>query len=269
MASEDEAFSGSIPRAYAEHLVPLLFEPYAADLAARLGARRPARVLEVAAGTGVVTRALARAFDGSASIVATDLNQAMLDEAAAAGTPQGVQWRQADAAALPFGDGSFDAVVCQFGAMFFPDRGRAFAEARRVLRPGGILLFNVWDRLAENEIAEAVSHAVERIFPDDPPRFLSRTPYGYFDPAEIARDVRAGGFDAPRLETVAARSRAASAHSPAIGYVQGTPLRGEIESRRPGSVEDATRTAAAEIERRFGQGPIDAKIQAHVVFVGR
>ena len=147
----DKAFAGSIPRIYDTHLVPLIFEPYAADLVARLALRPLARVLEIAAGTGVVTRQLASVLAPHVAVVATDLNQAMLDEAAARGTSRPVEWRQADAMQLPFPDGSFDAVVCQFGVMFFPDKPKALSEARRVLKPGGVFLFNVWDRIEENE----------------------------------------------------------------------------------------------------------------------
>src|SRR5256885_14920391 len=152
----DIIFTGSIPKLYETYSVPMIFEPYAADLVGRLASRSLARVLEIAAGTGVVTRALASALPESVAIVATDLNQAMLDQAAAVGTKRAVKWQQADAMQLPFGDATFDAVVCQFGVMFFPDKARAFAEARRVLRPGGVFLFNVWDRIAENEFADPV-----------------------------------------------------------------------------------------------------------------
>lgn len=227
--ASDKVFSGSIPKLYETHLVPLIFEPYAADLANRLAARPVTRVLEIAAGTGVVTRAMASALPASVSIVATDLNQAMLDHAAMVGTGRPVDWRQADALRLPFADGTFDAVVCQFGSMFFPDKPKAFSEARRVLKPGGAFVFNVWDRIEENEFADTVTAALEPLFPDDPPRFLARTPHGYFDPRAIAGDLAAGGFAAPpRFATLAARSRAESPRIPAIAYVQGTPLRNEI-----------------------------------------
>src|SRR5262249_8372511 len=142
----DKVFAGSIPEFYDTYMVPVFFEPYAADLAARLAGRPLARVLETAAGTGVVTRALATTLPESVSIVATDLNQPMLDYASARGTTRAVEWRQADAMDLPFPNGTFDAVVCQFGVMFLPDKARAYAEARRVLRPGGVFLFNVSDR---------------------------------------------------------------------------------------------------------------------------
>ncbi|HYG53824.1 MAG TPA: class I SAM-dependent methyltransferase, partial [Burkholderiales bacterium] len=222
----DTVFTGSIPKFYDTHMVPLIFEPYAADLVSRLQSRSLARVLEVAAGTGVVTRAMSAALPESVSIVATDLNQAMIDHAAAVGTRRAVEWRQADAMKLPFADASFDAVLCQFGVMFFPDKAAAFAEARRVLRPGGAYVFNAWDRIEENEFADVVTNALATVFPSDPPRFLARTPHGYHDVRLIARDLAAGGFRAsPRIDTVAARSRAESPRIPAVAYCQGTPLR--------------------------------------------
>ena len=164
----DKVFAGSIPKLYESHLVPLIFEPYAIDLAKRLASRSPARVLEIAAGTGVVTRQLASVLAPGTAIVATDLNQPMLDLAAALGTARPVEWRQADAMQLPFEDGAFDAVVCQFGVMFFPDKAKAFAEAKRVLRPGGVYLFNVWDRIEENEFADIVTKSLAALFPERP-----------------------------------------------------------------------------------------------------
>ena len=267
MSAIDKVFAGSIPEIYERHLVPLIFEPYAEDLAARLRSRRVSRVLELAAGTGVVTRALARELPRECEIVATDLNQAMLDQAAAIGTARAVEWRQADAMQIPFANASFDALVCQFGVMFFPERPKAFAEMRRVLKPGGVLLFNTWDRIEDNEFADVVTQALARLFPSDPPRFKARTPHGYHDTDAIRRDVAAGGFAAARIDTIAARSRADSPRIPAIAYCQGTPLRTEIEARGAGRLAEATESAVAEIARRFGSGNVDGKIQAHVVTV--
>jgi len=270
----DKTFAGSIPKFYEEYLVPLIFEPYAGDLASRLASRQStrklSRVLEIAAGTGVVTRHLASKLPADVSIVATDLNQPMLDTAADMGTSRPVEWRPADAMQLPFEGGEFDAVVCQFGVMFFPDKAKAFSEARRVLRPGGVLLFNVWDRIEENEFADAVTTALESPFPDDPPRFLARTPHGYHDVAAVTRDLRGGGFaSAPQVDTVAARSKAASPRIPALAYCQGTPLRSEIEARDKTRLDEATEVAAAAVARRFGSGAVDSKIQAHVVAIER
>jgi SAM-dependent methyltransferase len=225
-------------------------------------------VLELAAGTGVVTRQLAARLPAGASIVATDLNQPMIDRAARVGTARPVFWRQADALQLPFDDASFDAVVCQFGVMFFPDKVRAFAEARRVLRPGGVFLFNVWDRIEENDFSVAVTDALAQIFPENPPRFMARVPHGYHDRATISRDLSQAGFAAPpAIETVTARSRAASSQIPAIAYCQGTPLRSEIEARGASRLAEATSVATDALTRRFGSGAVDGKIQALVVTV--
>jgi SAM-dependent methyltransferase len=266
----DKAFTGSIPQMYERYLVPLIFEPYARDLAARVASKSCTRILEIAAGTGVVTRAMASALPGTVAIVATDLNQPMLDYAASLKIERPVQWRQADAMKLPFDDASFDAVVCQFGAMFFPDKSKAFAEARRVLRPGGTFFFNVWDRIEENEIADTVTQALQTVFPEDPPRFLARTPHGYYERSAIERDLTAGGFsEAPDFSTVAARSRADTYRTAAVAYCEGTPLRSEIETRDASQLARATDVAAEAVAKRFGRGAVDAKIQAHIVCVRR
>ena len=265
-ARADSVFAGSVPELYDSLMVPLIFEPYAADLARRVAALAPARVLETAAGTGVVTRAMSRLLPAPAELVATDLNQPMLDRAAVIGTKNKVQWQRADAMQLPFDDASFDVVVCQFGAMFFPDKAHAYAEARRVLKRGGTLLFNAWDRIEENEFADTVTKALAGVFANDPPRFMARTPHGYFDHAAIAADVASAGFgNAPQIETLAARSRAASAQVAAVAYCQGTPLRNEIEARSGASLAEATSACSAAIAARFGAGPVDGKIQANIV----
>jgi SAM-dependent methyltransferase len=267
-ADSDKVFAGAIPALYDSCLVPLIFAPYADDLARRLAARTLSRVLEIAAGTGVVTRALASALPEQVAIVATDLNQAMLDQAATVGTCRPVEWHQADAMQLPFADATFDAVVCQFGAMFFPDKAKAFSEARRVLRPGGVFLFNVWDRIEENEFADTVTSALAALFPDDPPRFLARTPHGYADASVIVRDLAEAGFTRPAgIATLAARSRASSGRVVAVAYCQGTPLRSEIEARDATRLALATDVAAQAIVRRFGPGEVDGKIQARIVSI--
>lgn len=263
----DKVFTGSIPKLYEEYLVPLIFEPYAADLVNRVASRSLVRVLEIAAGTGVVTRKLASVLPENVSIDATDLNQPMLDLASKVGTKRPVEWRQADAMQLPFEDSVFDAVVCQFGVMFFPDKSKAFSETRRVLCSGGVLIFNVWDRIEENEFAHTVSTALESLFPEDPPGFMARTPHGYYDLATIARDLKTGGFSSPpHISTVAARSQATSPRIPAIAYCQGTPLRNEIEARGT-RLSEVTDIAAEAIAQRFGPGPVDGKIQAYIVTI--
>jgi ubiquinone/menaquinone biosynthesis C-methylase UbiE len=266
MAETDKLFAGSIPEIYDRFLVPLIFEPYARDLAERLAKLKPRDVLEIAAGTGVLTRAIASRLDALARIVATDLNQPMLDHAALkqAGDRR-IAWRQADALVLPFEDQRFDVVACQFGVMFFPDRVQGYKEARRVLRPGGHFFFNVWDRLSENEFAHVVTEALATLFPQDPPRFMARTPHGHHDVAKIREELTAAGFASISIETLEERSRASSPRDVAIAYCQGTPLRNEIEARDASRLEDATHEATKALARRFGDGPIEGRIRAHVM----
>jgi ubiquinone/menaquinone biosynthesis C-methylase UbiE len=263
MAESDRTFAGSIPQLYDRYLGPLIFAGYAAETAKRVAAFAPHRVLETAAGTGIVTRAL-RAALPAAGVTATDLNQPMLDHAAAQPGAAGVTWRQADAQRLPFADASFDAAVCQFGAMFFPDKIAAYREARRVLGPGGRFFLSVWDRIEDNEFADVVTSAVGRLFPGDPPRFLARTPHGFHDIGAVREDLAAAGFTNMTAETVTLRSRAASARDAAVAYCEGTPLRNEIEARDPARLTEATEAATRALAARFGDGRIDGKIQAHI-----
>jgi ubiquinone/menaquinone biosynthesis C-methylase UbiE len=266
MSAEDKVFAGSIPEIYDTYLVPLIFESYADDLARRVIAGASAAVLETAAGSGVVTRALAARLAEDARYTVTDLNQPMLDRAAAVQGADGrIAWQQADALALPYDDAVFDAVVCQFGVMFFPDRVKGYAEARRVLKPGGRFIFNSWDRIGVNDFADVVTQAAATVFPGDPPRFLARTPHGYHDVEAIRRDVAAAGFDDISIDTIAETSRAPTPRDPAIAYCQGTPLRNEIEARDASLLEHVTDRAADAIAARFGPGPVAGKIQGHVV----
>ncbi len=265
-AAGDRLFAGNIPELYEQILVPLIFQPYADDLAARLVRLAPRTVLEVAAGTGVVTRAMAAALPGSTSITATDLNRPMIDRAAAIGTSRPVTWQQADVMDLPHADASFDVVVCQFGVMFFPDRVAAYREMRRVLRPGGTLLCNTWDRIEHNEFADTSTQALARLFPDDPPDFMARVPHGYFDEVRIRADLHAAGYaDAARFDALEARSRAATSEIVAIGYCQGTPVRNAIEARDASRLGEATEAAEAAIRERFGATDVDGRIRAFVI----
>ena len=259
-------FAGSVPELYDRLLVPLIFEIYADDLVARLGGLGVSSVLEVAAGSGVVTRAMAAGLPRSVTLTATDLNQPMIDHAVSTGTARPVTWQVADVMELPFEDERFDAVVCQFGVMFFADRPAAFAEVARVLRPGGVFVFSVWDRIEDNEFAAEVTRAVAGLWPQDPPAFLARTPHGYYDEATIQNDVAEGGFSIPAaFDVLEARSRAVSCEIPAVAYCQGTPLRNEIEARDPGRLLEATEVATAAIRDRFGATDLDTKIRGYVI----
>ena len=268
MADTDKVFTGSIPELYDTLMVPLIFEAYAADTAKLVAGFSPGAILETAAGSGVVTRALAPRLATGTRYVVTDLNQPMLDYAASRQAADGrinIEWQQADALKLPFEDASFDVVLCQFGAMFFPDRTAGYAEARRVLRPGGRFVFTVWDRIEDNAFADEVTSAVAEIFPQDPPRFLARTPHGYHDIALIRSDLSRAGFTSIEIETREKTSRSPAARDVATAYCQGTPLRNEIEARDANALQAATDRAAQVIASRHGEGPVAGKIQAHVI----
>ena len=265
MTTNDATFAGSIPALYDRHLGPVLFEPYAADKVRRLARLSEGAILETASGTGIVTQRLASALPAAVRIVATDLNQPMLDHASSKPGMERVEFRQADALKLPSGDGQFDAVVCQFGVMFFPDRVAAYREARRVLKPNGQLVFSVWDSLMRNPLSATVTDAMATHFPHDPPRFLARVPHGYHDAAAIRADLATAGFTTVAIETVALTARAASHRDPAIGFCQGSPMRGEIEARDPDGLQAATDAVADALAARFGTGAIEAPMQALVI----
>lgn len=265
MADTDKVFAGDIPAFYDDYLVPLIFGQYAEDLAARVAVRNPRRVLETAAGSGVVTRALAGKLTAGAQYVVTDLNQPMLDHAKKMQGPDSrIRWQQADALDLPFDEDVYDVVCCQFGVMFFPDRRKGYAEARRVLTPGGAFIFNVWDKIEENEFADAVTKAAGEIFHEDPPVFLARTPHGLHDVDMIRSELVDTGFAYVEFETISGTSVAPTPRDPAIAYCYGTPLRNEIEARDASRLDEVTERAARRIETEFGRGPVSGKIQGHV-----
>jgi SAM-dependent methyltransferase len=249
-----------MPEAYERWLAPAVFHPFAVELAGRVAARRPGRVLELAAGTGVLTRELLAALPG-ADVTATDLNAAMVDFGR--GRAPGATWRQADAMNLPFDAGWFDAVACQFGVMFFPDKPAAFAEARRVLTPEGRLVVNTWAEVARHEFAAGLVAALEERFPDDVPGFLSAVPHGYADVDAVVADLEAAGLDCLAADTVTLDGWAGSIADVAAGFCTGTPLRAEIEVR-----DDLVATTAAVTEAmqaRFGSGPVTGRMTAHVI----
>ena len=264
MSDADRAFVGSIPELYDRYMGPMLFEPFALDLASRFEGFDGA-LLETAAGTGRVTRALAGVVGPRATITATDLNEPMLARAAEIVRAPNITWRQADAQALPFDQDTFDAVVCQFGVMFFPDKVAGFAEAWRVLKPGGRFVFNVWDSLEANDISRIVQEAVAAQFPADPPSFFARTPFGYHDEERIRGALETAGFQTVQIERVALPTQAASAADAAIGLCMGSPLRGEIEARSPDGLQAVVDAAAKALSRAFGSGPIVGNGQALVI----
>jgi len=258
--ADEDVFKHSTPDLYDRYMVPLLFEPFARVVAERVARLEPRTLLETAAGTGVVTAMLAEAIP-DAKLVATDVNPAVVQFATQKRLPANVTVQQANAEELPFDDGSFDAVVCQFGVMFFPDKVRAGSEARRVLTAAGSYLLVTFDRLTENPVPEAADRAVEALFPDDPPRYMERGPFSYTDPARIEADLRAGGFSKVAVDTVTVRTRV-SARDAAAGMVLGSPFRAEIERRDPDGLERAVDAVTEALAPLDGT---EAPVSAHIV----
>jgi SAM-dependent methyltransferase len=268
MATDETVFAGSLVGLYDRVLGPFMFEPFARETARRL-AGCSGEVLEIAAGTGILTRELDRILPAAASIVASDLNPPMLELAASRLASPRVAWRPADALALPFADEAFDAVACQFGVMFYPDPVKGHREARRVLRPGGRYVLAVWDDLASNAVAEIVHRTVAACFPADPPQFLGRTPHGHHDVGKLEDDLAAGGFAAATVERVRLASGRRDAGDLAVGFCQGTPLRHEIEARGAPGLEGVTEAVAKALRARFGDGVFESPIQAHLIVAAR
>lgn len=263
---EDHAqFAGSIPAAYDRYLGPVLFQPYAEDLAGRLQVPKGGSVLELACGTGIVTRELRNRLPATVELIATDLNEPMFEHAAAkfAGR-EAVEWRHADACSLPFGDALFDAVVCQFGIMFVPDKTLAAREARRVLKPGGVFLFNVWDAIEHNALCHIAHEIIAGYFDKDPPTFY-QVPFGYHDRDEIRRALTEAGFQDIRIEVIEKLSGASRAEDTAIGLVQGNPVSVAIAERDPSLLPVITNAIAAALKTRFGEVNLRAPLRAIVV----
>ncbi|MDP3197057.1 class I SAM-dependent methyltransferase [Tabrizicola sp.] len=268
MAHQDSAFTGSIPVNYDRVLGPMLFAPYASDMAKRVVAVGPEAVLETAAGTGIVTLRLADSLPLSTQITATDLNQAMIDFAATKPAPRQITWQACDGTKLPFDDASFDCVVCQFGVMFFPSQLTGFQEAFRVLKPGGHYLFSVWDHIDANPIALAMSDALADRFPDDPPLFLRRTPYGHSDIDVTRQQLAEAGFASVEADIVSFANSCPSPRDAANGQCHGSPVRGEIEARDPNGIAGAAEAMTAFLAERFGPGRIDSTMRA-IIFTAR
>ena len=243
----------------------MLFAEYAADLAALVGPIADGAVLETAAGTGVVTRELREVLPGSSRLTATDLNPEMLD-VAREHVGDGVELLGADATALPFGEGEFDAVVCQFGVMFFPDEAGGYREAARVLKPGGRFVLSVWDDLARNGIPGCLQEVFASLWPEDPPRFL-QTPYRPLEMTKMLRDLQAAGFGEVRIRVLPKACRVASAVEAVETLLQSSPAGVELAQRE--RTEDGREAAVRALAERFAAGdpsrPFAAPMQA-VVF---
>ncbi|EWM11385.1 class I SAM-dependent methyltransferase [Kutzneria sp. 744] len=260
MVEPAASWTGDMPQAYARWLVPAVFQPFAVDLARRASAHAPRRVLELAAGTGVLTRELVVALP-HAEVTATDLNEDMV-QAGRLLVPQAA-WQQTDAMHLPFDDARYDLVACQFGVMFLPDKPAAFAEARRVLTPDGTALVNTWDTLDSHDFQRALVAALVEVFPDDPPTFMGTVPHGYADVDRVVSDLEAGGMRCVAVDSVTLEGHAESVAGLAAGYCTGTPLRAEIQAR--GDLADTTAAVADRMVSMLGEGPVVGRMAAHVV----
>jgi ubiquinone/menaquinone biosynthesis C-methylase UbiE len=264
VTNENTAFVGSIPENYDRYLGPVLFEPYAADLVGRLKVPEQASVLEIACGTGIVTRRLRDRLDLSVRIVATDLNDAMMSYAAQKFRPEDrIEWKQADATELPFADQSFAAAVCQFGLMFVPDKARVMSETYRILKPGGTFLFNVWDAIELNDLAQAAHTIIKKFFPQDPPDFYD-VPFSYHEPEAIKSLLSTAGFREIQLSVVSLPAISPSASDVAHGLIHGNPVITAINERDDSKAPEVVADLAASIAAQFGDSPVRARMQALV-----
>ena len=264
MKDEHAQFSGSIPAAYDRYLGPILFQPYAEDLAARLHVEENGSVLELACGTGILTRVLRTHLPSTVKLTATDLNEPMFRHAAAKfGKGEAVEWLQADACSLPFGDRMFDAVVCQFGIMFVPDKALAAREAHRVLKPGGIFLFNVWDAMERNALVQLAHLTIASFFEKDPPTFY-QVPFSYYDQAEIKRVLAEAGFREIKIDIIPKISAVERVEDAAEGLVHGNPVAVAITERDASLLPVITDAVAKAIQDQFGETNIRAPMRAIV-----
>jgi ubiquinone/menaquinone biosynthesis C-methylase UbiE len=264
MQTDNVAFVGSIPENYDRYLGPMLFEPYASDLVERVNVAEGGSLLEVACGTGIVTRRLRDRLPPTTKIVATDLNEAMINFAAQKFTAaENIQWKPADALALPFSDESFDAAVCQFGLMFFPDKQQAVAEIYRVLKPGGQFIVSVWDDIERVDLANAAHQIIKKFFPVNPPDFYD-VPFSFHDPAKLRSLLSGAGFREIEIDVVPSQCVSASARDAAHGLIHGNPVITAINERDPAQAPEIEAALEQTIAEQFGGAPVKARMQAIV-----
>src|SRR5258708_6439440 len=260
-------FVGNIPEIYDRDLGPVLFADFAEETARRIAVGAPAQVLELAAGTGIVTRFLRDLLSAASRVVATDLNAPMLEIAQAKfSAGEAVEFQPADATDLPFPDGSFDMVVCQFGVMFFPDKEKSYREAFRVLIPGGRYVFSVWDAHRHNLFGRIAHELVATFFPTDPPQFF-QVPMSYYRLDPIKDALADAGFADFRVTVSSRVKEVADIDRFARAFVFGNPAIEQIEARG-GDPEAFTAALASAYRRELGSGPRPPPLPA-IIFEAR
>jgi len=264
MSNKPPAFTGVIPENYERYLGPYVFEPYAKDLVGRIRHSDVKTVLEIACGTGRVTSHLRKALSPDVRLVATDLNADMIEIAKNIVADRGIEWTVADALELPFEDGYFDLVVCQFGLMFVPDKARALAEMYRVLKAGGRVLLSTWDKLGNNPAFFVADQIVSKYFPADPPLFF-HVPFSLHDKDELALLFEHAGFKDCSISLVEKMGRSDAASDTATGMLEGTPIYPTINQRNPAFLPVIKKELEMELGKRFGVRPMLSSMQAWVV----
>jgi len=264
MPIDNTAFIGSIPENYDRYLGPTLFEPYAKDLVERVAIPEDGSLLEVACGTGIVTRHLRDRLSPGVKIVATDLNEAMIKFAARKfRSDENIEWKPADALDLPFGDESFDAVVCQFGLMYFPDKQKGVNEAFRVLKPNGQFIVSVWDAIEHVDLAKAAQTVIKQFFPENPPDFYD-IPFSFHERDKLRSVLSTAGFREIKIDVVPFPCVSASARDAVHGLIHGNPVISAINERDPAKAPEIEAALAEKIAAQFGAAPLQASMQAIV-----
>ncbi len=263
MTDRSAQFTGSIPAAYDRYLGPMLFEPYADDLTARLVVPRTAAVLELACGTGILTARLRRAFPPTVSLTATDLNEPMVAYARTKVGTADITWQPADAQSLPFPGAAFEAVACQFGIMFVPDKAKAFGEVRRVLKPHGLFAFNVWQSLEDNSFGRIARDTIARFFTSDPPTFYD-VPFGYHNVPEIRGLLRAARLNLVSCTPVELEAKSPTATDAARGLVLGNPVMLDVTERATATPDEVVRAVAEALSAEGGDAPLRLPMRALV-----
>jgi SAM-dependent methyltransferase len=257
-------FSGDIPRNYDEGMGPVVFEPYAIELAERVPAQEGMEILEIASGTGRVTRHLAERLLAGSHLTATDLNPDMLKVAQSRVGNSDVKWQVANALELPLADDSFDCVACAFGVMFYPDKLQGQKEARRVLRDGGVYLFSVWAELEANPWCSILQKTMLRLFPVDTPGFLA-VPFGYCNPDQIRSTLTEAGFGEIKIDRVEKKFEAPTAEQLARGITLGSPLVGAIKEKGVSDMEPIVAEVTKDLAAAMGDLPMRGPMAALII----